>query len=373
MTPARPRRNLIPTSLALGLRPSVWVRWIIAVAAVIFVWTRRADLLASVGVLAELRLAPALLAIALSVVAILNRGAMNRAAHRAVGLRADLPSMTRVSAAAYALNKVVKTGGVGGIALFVRHGEARKRPAGTVTAAYILVSSCTQVALFSIVLVAVAGASLTGSLAGVWVAGAAVGAIVCVASLTALVYGARRIETVRLLYGLPHRMISALSAILGRPAPAPPSPTHANHFHAAALSVRDSPNTVLPVFAHAVTAKLLGAGVLAASLAATGASISVTNALMVYALALIAATVGILPGGIGAVEASMTAILSSFGIAAPIAIAAVLTFRVLDLWFPLGVGLVAARGLNRMEPPAREAAERLCAVGAGSPSLSGGT
>ncbi len=318
----------------------------IAVTSVFFVWAQRGDLLASLEVLNTLEPTALIMALALSAISVANRGGLFRSAHRAVGLSADLMSMIRVSAAAYALNKVVKTGGLGGIALFVRHGRRRQHPAGQVTAAYVVASSSGQLAMLTVVLTAITMAAVDGVLQGRWLIATLLFVGLACTGLGLLAAALRSRETVRFLYAIPHRILRAAMSRLGRASADEPNFEHADRFHGAAAAIRNSPRSAMPVLVHAVTAKFLGAGVLAASLAATGADIGFGKALIVYSLALIAAAVGVLPGGIGAVEASMGALLSSFGVAPPVAIAAVLTFRLLDLWLPLGVGLVMSRYLD---------------------------
>ncbi|MCP3990188.1 MAG: UPF0104 family protein [Actinomycetia bacterium] len=322
----------------------------ISVGAAIFVGARLSDLTGAVGMVGTLRPAPLVAAVALSVVAVVNRGAMSRAAHRAVGLQADLASMTRVSAAAYALNKVVKTGGIGGIALFVRHGESRRHPAGQVTAAYAVASLAAQLALLGIVFLAVGAMALTGDLSGAWLVVTAVIALLAGIALTAIVFAVRDRETVRRLHDLPFRAATRVAGWLGRSG-ASPNVDHADCFYDAAATLRRRPLAALPVLAHAVAGKLLGAAVLVASLASTGATIGLAKAFIVYVLALIASLIGIIPGGLGVVEASTGALLAGYGIHSTVAVAAVLTFRLLDLWLPLLIGLAASRALKARPSP----------------------
>ena len=65
---------------------------------------------------------------------------------------------------------------------------------------------------------------------------------------------------------------------------------------------------------------------------------------MVYATALAASMVTIVPGGVGTVEASTAALLITAGASAGSAAVAVALFRLFDLWLPLVTGAVLARG-----------------------------
>ena len=93
----------------------------------------------------------------------------------------------------------------------------------------------------------------------------------------------------------------------------------------------------------------------------------------IYALGLAAAMVGPLPGGLGATEASLTALLVAAGAAAPAAAAAVLAFRLFDFWLPTAIGLAvgarssrARRDVVAAPVPVPAPAELAVAVCAGS-------
>ena len=69
-----------------------------------------------------------------------------------------------------------------------------------------------------------------------------------------------------------------------------------------------------------------------------------------------ASLVGPIPGGVGVADASLGALLIANGVAGPTAAAAVLAFRLLDLWLPLLVGAVAgARQYRRNRASAADA------------------
>jgi uncharacterized membrane protein YbhN (UPF0104 family) len=160
-----------------------------------------------------------------------------------------------------------------------------------------------------------------------------------------------------------------LAAGLGRTGPRAPDLTQVDSFYEAGGILRRTPVASLPVIGHALAAKLLGAGVLAAALGATEADVGLGTALAVYALALVAASASLLPGGVGAVETTMTVLLTGHGVPAATALAAVVTFRLLDLWLPILIGLLAVPGLglgSGLVPPraARRTVETTAAPGA---------
>ncbi len=306
----------------------------------------RSDLLAAIEVMSNVALEPMLVALGLSGIAILNRAAQYRAAHRALGLDAGLLQMAKVSAAAYALNKVVKTGGLGGMALFVRHGSHRGYPAGTVIASCV-VHSVAGHAVFLTMLGTVLGwLAATGSLTRSWSLAAGGVALVIVAVVVGALAMLRRRSAVERWFARPFELAGKVAARFGLTCPGPPDRSHIDRFYEAAGTIRRDPKASLPIFAHAVVGKLLGATVLIAALRAVGSEVGLVPAMLVYALALIAAASTVLPGGFGVVEATMTVLLAGYGVSTPTAIAAIAVFRLLDMWLPVIVGLLLAPGLR---------------------------
>ncbi len=318
-----------------------------AVLLVVLVATRWSDLRSSAGVLADLALVPFLIAVGLSGLGLLNRAGQLRAAHRLAGLEADLRSMGRVSAAGYALNKVVKTGGLGGVALYVRHGRRRGFVAGSVLAACLVNSLAGQAAMVAVVVIALGSMIVTTPMAGSLIVAAALVAALALIGLPAVAATCVRSRgLVERCYDLPFTLAGRFAARFGMRSPTVPDRAHLDRFYDAITTLRVDPGSSLPVLAHALAAKVIGASVLVACLAAVGADIGPGAALLVYALALVAAASTILPGGVGAVEATMTVLLTSYGVPTSVALAGTLAFRLLDLWLPIVVGLIAAPGLD---------------------------
>lgn len=69
--------------------------------------------------------------------------------------------------------------------------------------------------------------------------------------------------------------------------------------------------------------------------------VTLTFALFVYALSMLAGALSMLPGGIGGAEAVMVSLLVHHGIALPSAIAATVFIRLATLWFAILIGLLA--------------------------------
>lgn len=320
----------------------------LAMVAALALVARRADLPATLDAMGRVTIVPFLVALALAAIGVVNRAAQSRSAHRLAGLDADLRSMARVSAAGYAVNKIVKTGGLGGAALFVRHGRHRGHAPGGVLAACLLSSVSGQLALLTITAIGLGSLAASGHASGSWLAAGAGLTVVLLIGLPALGFAVLRSrELVHRWYPRPFTVLGRGLARVGLRGPATPHPDNVDRFFDAVATVRARPAASLPVLAHALAAKAIGAGVLAAALTAVGADIGPTTALMIYVMALVASAGTVLPGGLGAVEATMTVLLARAGVPAPTALAGTITFRFLDLWLPIAVGLIVAPGLER--------------------------
>lgn len=81
---------------------------------------------------------------------------------------------------------------------------------------------------------------------------------------------------------------------------------------------------------------------------ALGAPISLAQAVFVFAFAMIAGAVAMLPGGLGGTEVGMVGLLIAIGVDLDIAIAATAIIRATTLWFAVGLGFVALPFALRM-------------------------
>jgi uncharacterized membrane protein YbhN (UPF0104 family)/tRNA A-37 threonylcarbamoyl transferase component Bud32 len=86
-----------------------------------------------------------------------------------------------------------------------------------------------------------------------------------------------------------------------------------------------------------------------ASVRALGASVSLASVAVVYLTGNAIASVVPTPGGLGAVEAALSAGLTAAGLAGTTAVSAVLLFRTLTFWLPVAVGWVALHNLQRRD------------------------
>jgi uncharacterized protein (TIRG00374 family) len=80
---------------------------------------------------------------------------------------------------------------------------------------------------------------------------------------------------------------------------------------------------------------------LLAALTAVGAEPTPSLILLAYCIAQLLGQIPITPGGLGFVEAGLTATLALAGVSGGDAVLATLAYRLVSYWLPLPVGLVA--------------------------------
>ena len=86
-----------------------------------------------------------------------------------------------------------------------------------------------------------------------------------------------------------------------------------------------------------------------ASVRALGGSVPLASVAVVYLTGNAIGSVVPTPGGLGAVEAALSAGLTAAGLPGTTAVSAVLLFRTLTFWLPVPVGWVALHNLQRRD------------------------
>lgn len=282
---------------------------------------------------------PAIAGVIFSLAAIFNRGLLNRAAHESMGLGIAPLAMTRTTAVGFGANKVVKSAGVSGLAVFLRSGRRRGFEGPKVVAACVLTAVAAYLALGVLLVATLVLLALTGDLTGWWIAaGVAFGAYTAAAVTVALAAWRSRNVARRLA----RRGLRIRDRLRRRSGTGPTDDLIDELYDSLAL-IGSEGHAVRRVLTHAVLSKALGVLMLMSAATAVGFPLGPKTAMVIYAATLGASLVAFLPGGIGVVEASATALLIAGGAAASVAVLAVALYRVLDVWLPVAVGLLLGR------------------------------
>lgn len=286
--------------------------------------------------------------VGLSLAAVTNRGLQYRSAYRAAGLEVPASAIIRTTASGYAANKVVRVAGASGLAVFLVDGRRRGFASSAVMTGCAIASVGSFVALGTLLMSSAMLMALTGELSAWWTA--ALGAFLLEAVVLGLLLRsvitdgrvARRAEAVAV--GAVDRWQRRRTRVDG-PRVMPSRPRAWSVVDQAGRAYercRVNPVPAGRVLAHALMSKALGAAMLATAVQAFDLRLGLGTVVVLYATALAASFVSILPGGVGMVEASMTALLVSHGVPASAAALAVLLFRLFDLGLPVAVGLMVA-------------------------------
>jgi uncharacterized protein (TIRG00374 family) len=127
-------------------------------------------------------------------------------------------------------------------------------------------------------------------------------------------------------------------------------------WHAEAMEVVGGRRDRFILFVTSVAAWTFDGLCLYCALRATGADIGLDVLLLAYTLGILASMVPLLPAGIGVVETVTPLVLHAYGIPLPMAVAAVLGFRVLGTVLPALAGTLALAGLRIGQPAANSPA-----------------
>ena len=219
---------------------------------------------------------------------------------------------------------LVTPAAVGGAALNVRYLQRRKVPTPAAVAS-IAVSQVVAFVLHILLLAVVAAIAGTSSQAPIrppgWAWLVAAGLIALAGGVLAVPAG-RRLVRARL------------------------SPTF-NQVTPRLLQIAQRPRKLAQAFGGALLLNVAYILCLASCVAAFGGSVSLAQIGVVYLTGVSLGSIIPTPGGLGAVEAALTAGLTATGVAGGVAVSAVLLFRLLTFWLPVPVGWAALGFLQR--------------------------
>ncbi|MCU1467616.1 MAG: rane protein of unknown function [Actinomycetia bacterium] len=199
-------------------------------------------------------------------------------------------------------------------------------------------------------LVLAGGALASGSTSGMTLGlvGAAISLLLTVTVLTALrSSGARR----RLNWLVAH-VIAASRKLVGRPGPE--AADALDPFLDRVASLRLPRLQYAEVMVLAVWNWLADCLCLAFSIRAIGVNVPWQGLVLAYGAGMAAASFGLTPGGLGVVEAVLSASLVALGIKGQSALAAVLVYRLVSFWLVMTVGWAVVAILTRARVPKGE-------------------
>jgi len=219
---------------------------------------------------------------------------------------------------------LVTPAAVGGVALNVRYLQRRKIPS-PVAVASIAVSQVAALALHILLLAVFGAIAGTGDKSPIkpptWAYFVVAGLVMLAGAVLAFPAGRRLVRA---------RLSPTFGQVLPR-----------------LLEVAQHPRKLAEGFGGALLLSLSYIACLSACVAAFGGSVPIAKIGVVYLTGSALGSIIPTPGGLGAVEAALTAGLTAAGVPGAVAVSSVLGFRLLTFWLPVPVGWAALNFLER--------------------------
>jgi uncharacterized protein (TIRG00374 family) len=325
-------------------RRRLLLRTVVVVAAVVFVVANRAELPVAWRSLRRADLGWLLVALAVSLMLVVNQGAIRWRGQRLLGIHRSLPRAVRLSVGGHFLNMITKSGGMAGVAPFNTDARANGMSVHRSTAGYLLAELANHLGFTVALIVAVPVISNDDKLSAVDVVAMVIFGLLTLAFVAGVVAAGRSQESIRRLHELPNRVRNVVLRRLKRPLHPPITDHHAaDDLHEAVTMARSDPTAMVPLALQSMAQQVIGIALLWVVLRSMGLTHGLNVVLVSYVIATLFSIVGFLPAGLGFVEVSMAATLVSYGLSTGQATAAVGVYRLFQLWMPLALGAAVLR------------------------------
>jgi len=325
-----------------GVATGVTHRWrigivLICASAALFGLANRRDVPNLLRTLTTARPAWCVTAGVLMVVWMANNVCLQWATLRATGVRMKFREVAVGAEVAHFLNLTTKSAGAAGLAGFRAEARRSGLPENSVTAGYVLGAMLTEWAFAAALLASFVVLATDGHLTATVLVALCVFVLYACGRVGLLVATGRDRARLRAALRLPIRFLAwashrSSSEVAAR------SEAAADEFFDSLQLVRSRPRLLIPAAGHAVATEVIAAAILWSCLHAVGASLGPLQSLVAYSVAGLFGIVGFLPGGLGFVEVSLSAVLVGFGANGVTAAASVLLYRLFELWLPVVIG-----------------------------------
>lgn len=336
MTAARPRSWLSPGRI---------LQAVLVLGVLAFLFLHRSEWPRIVDAARSAQPGFLVLAAALEVCWLLAFGVDFWAGMRMVGINLPVRRAMVVAWGANFVNMLVKSGGMGGLAIWLREGGRRGHPPARVTLGYLFTIALGHTMFLVLLALAVAVLWLRGGAGRVELIASAATFAALSTGLAAGVWVL--VSPVRIArgYGVAAAVINrAARLVRRRQLLDPEGGTHAGEEARAVLSlVRGAPSRAFPAILASMARETLAVFVLWATLRAFYPGATPVLALLAYVLTILFSYASVLPGGLGVVEVSLTALLVRSGMGGAEAGLATILYRLAEFWSPLLTGAVASR------------------------------
>ena len=264
-----------------------------------------------------------------------SMGAMARQQRRLLGVGGGRISLSGVLATTYAGNAIsvgLPLAGPAAATLFAMRRFVALGADASVAGWALAVSGVFS--SFALIAVVALGAVVSGS--GLAVVTASIGVLGGAVPLAVLLLSLRREGPRRLLEKLGTRLVAGVQKVSGKPE-GDPEEIVAEQLDEVTALEPDRPTLWIAALLAALN-WLADAACLAFAILAVGGDVPWEGLLLAWAAGTAVASLGLTPGGLGVVEATLSSALIATGLVGSTAIAAVLVYRIVSLWLVLAVG-----------------------------------
>lgn len=320
---------------------------LLCVATAWFVWTKRADLPATRDALQAASPFWMFVAFVLALVFMVNQAMFYRSAQRALGVELPPRDVWNGSNAAFFVNTIAKSGGLAGVTAFTAAASRHRLSRSRTIAAYVVVAVLGQLGFALSLIVSIVVLAGSGHFTRIEMIASVVFGLYTIVLTVSVAAGFRSRRLLRSIHALPTRIKHSVRRISDSdPSVAAVDTTEPDELFDALQLLRQDPRALTVTFLHAILVEVLAVAMLWATLHAVGAGFDPSVALVAYSISVMFFIVGVLPGGLGFVEASLGVVLSGYGVSVAAVAASVVLYRLLELWLPLAVGAVAVRKMR---------------------------
>ena len=269
--------------------------------------------------------------------------------YRLLGMDGDISQLAFMSVAAYFVNTIAPSAGMGGMAVFISNANRNNQSPGKVTVVSVLyvfidyIAFLTVLALGLIVLFRrndLHPTELTASFVMVFIA-AGLGFLLYLGSKSAELLGNALARMARIINRIVQPFIHREYLSEAR------AYEFANEMATDLKSLPGQLRSLIKPMIFAFMNKTLLMGVLVASFLAFNVPFSAGTIIGGFAISYLFLIVSPTPSGIGIVEGIMPLALSSLRVEWSQAVIITLAYRGITFWFPLGIGALAFRSLNK--------------------------
>lgn len=324
-----------------------WVWWLLLLVVLVVVVSRFTDLRQLGQALARAHVGWILVATLIHVVFFLLHGNLYRLGFRSVGVRSTVAGLLPVFFASTYLNAVAPSGGTAGAAVFVadarRRGESPARAAvGTVVV--LIVDLATLLPFLAGGLIVL---GRRDHLAAYDLAGAGLYLVFVGGLVVALALARRHVRLLTRTLRWIERQVVRVTSWLRRPSPLGEAWARrmATELSAAASAVFSSPRTVTELTLTGMVLHVVNLVGLYALFLAFDQPLDLGAGLAAFALGIVFYVIAVVPQGLAAVEGIMGLVFTSLGMPPAPALGIILSFRGMNFWLPLALGLFFVRRL----------------------------